>query len=284
MWQTKASDAILASQEIWRLTKIVESPGDIFEQDVSTLAIAIGPDSDIAKVKATYYDPVSPSPLRLAEAIIATGAPFSGRLDALLATPYPNTASGQLLPAFPARVLFSLQDIVDANFLIPFWGAPDDSNVYRAPTKLDLISFVSDPRGIVPDRRPPKQFNFDTAPATGGPNNSINFVIPYFGRRSGSLFVQSLNTPGVINTTDVLVTLTGVSINEGFAPGKQSINFVKELDAVNFSTTGFACLTTRATDDGVWDYLVCTLSGFQVGSHQWAVGDLRIQFNVSDEN
>lgn len=282
-FQTTASQAILKGQEVWRLTKKVESPGDIFEQDVGALAVAIGPDSDIAKVKVTYYDSVSDSPNKLSQGIVGIDAPFAGRLDALLATTIPGTAKGALKP-FPARILFSLDNIVDPNFEIPVTGEEDDSNTFRAETVLDLLSYVADPRGVVPQRRPNKQIDFDNAPpAAGAVTGDINFVVPYFGRRSASILVKAIFA---VAPPGLQAYVRGVSINEGKdqSGSGDTVDFVSELATTGApnSFTGNASFQINANEHGLWDYLVLTVSGLPL-PFQFAPGAFRAQFNLSDE-
>jgi hypothetical protein len=118
--------AVLRSQEFFRLKQTLVSQGDIFELAEGTKAIYIGPDSDVAEVQITYYNP--DAPLGLETAIVAVNGPLVGRIDALNATPVPST--GQ-----PARILANANDIVNNNSLVNLLPGAD-----TAPRSLGALT------------------------------------------------------------------------------------------------------------------------------------------------
>jgi hypothetical protein len=120
-------NAVLRSQEYYRLKQVVQSPGDIYEINESAKAIYIGPDSDIGEVQVTYFNPDEPSALETA--VVSVNGPFVGRVDALPKTRVPST--GQ-----PARILVTPVDIVDPNYSFAATAAARSFNV---PAQIDLI-------------------------------------------------------------------------------------------------------------------------------------------------
>lgn len=170
-------NAVLRSQDYFRLKQEVASPGDIYELDISTTAIYIGPDSDISEVQVTYFNPNEPNALETA--VVAVNGPFVGRLDSLLKTRVPTT--GQ-----PARLLVSPVDYVDNAYAPPLSVAERRFNI---PAVIDLMAAVK----ILPDIpavRADRTLRLPMVPFTTGKSvppdeddGSTDIVIPIYGRR-----------------------------------------------------------------------------------------------------
>ena len=176
--QSDAVQAVLRGQEYWRLKQVIQSPGDIFEIDQSTRALYIGPDSDISEVRATYYNPDTPTGLETAD--ISPAGPFVGRFDSLLATTVPST--GQ-----KARLLVSPVAIVSNNYVRPPpspFAIPQRS--FNIPAQIDLIAALKELPDI-PAVRADKTFRFPSVPfetvGAGFTDGSTDLIIPIYGRR-----------------------------------------------------------------------------------------------------
>ena len=176
--QTDAVQAVLRGQEYWRLKQVIQSPGDIFEVDQSTRAMYIGPDSDISEVRATYYNPDTPTGLEVAD--ISPAGPFVGRFDSLLATKVPST--GQV-----ARILVSPVDIVNNSYVRPPpspFAIPERS--FNVPAQIDLICALKSLPDI-PAVRADKTFRLPNVPfekvGAVGTDGSTDLIIPIYGRR-----------------------------------------------------------------------------------------------------
>jgi hypothetical protein len=292
-FQTIASDAVLRSQEIWRLNQTVESSGDIFEQDVSSLAMAIGPDSDFASVKVTYYDPLKTEGSSLRCVSVGVGNPFIGRIDALNATLIPGSNIKGTKSA-PAKLMISLEDLVD-NSYIPY-GAQKTipgpiivtAEIVRAIPKIDLISYITSPRGLLRER-PAKQFNFDVIPQPGtwvAPIDPLTdfdttyFMVPYYGRRFARATI--VNQSGVGNDpNELMLCMRGITLNEGaqtVAGG--NVSGQVDLGTARIPAHGTVNLTTFAREDGVFDLLQVEV----VNTNNITIdpGDMRLQVDVSD--
>lgn len=178
-------NAVIRSQQFYRLKQVVESPGAIYEIDESALSIYIGPDSDISEVEVTYFNP--DEPLGLETATVSVNGPFVGRLDALLKTQVPST--GQ-----PARILVSPSDLVDNAYTPPasyaFGGAA--SRKFNIPAVVDVI-FGLKPQPEIPQVRADRTIRFPNVvygpAAVGPPNGSTNLIVPIYGRRMVTLDV-----------------------------------------------------------------------------------------------
>lgn len=175
--QNDAAKAVLRGQEYFRLKQTIQSPGDIFEIDESTRAMYIGPDSDIAEVRATYYDPDRSQGLDTVD--VAVNGPFVGRFDSLLATKVPST--GQ-----PARILVSPVDIVDNSYARPAAFPAGPLRSFNVPAKIDLISSLKTLPEI-PAVRADRTLRFPNTPFEESPvfgtDGSTDLIIPVYGRR-----------------------------------------------------------------------------------------------------
>lgn len=169
-----AQQAVLAGQEYFRLKRVVQSPGDIYELNESTRAIYIGPDSDIAEARVTYYNPSQPLGLETAD--VSVNGPFIGRVDALLATVVPSTSQ-------QARILVSPVDIVNNAYVRPAAIAPQRS--FNVPAIIDLILALKTLPSI-PAVRADRTFRFPNVPYdtdAGILAHSTDLIIPIYGRR-----------------------------------------------------------------------------------------------------
>jgi hypothetical protein len=182
---TQDVQAVLRSQEYYRLKQAVQSPGDIYELNESAKAIYIGPDSDISEVQVTYFNP--DEPLALETATIAVNGPFVGRVDSLPQTTVPST--GQ-----PARILVSPVDIVDNAYASPTSIAFRRFNI---PTVIDLIVALKNLPDI-PSVRADRTFRFASVPYQDGPvtiddNGGTDLLIPIYGRRMVTIVATGNN-------------------------------------------------------------------------------------------
>ena len=180
--QPSAPADVLGNQEFFRILQDIESAGSIFEIDVPTSAIYIGPNSDISEVRLTYYDKQTrgAGATNLQQvADISVNGPFIGRLNALMATQYPGT--GQL-----ARILAYPVDIVDPAYVRPTGAGAAPARRANVPPKIDLICSTA-PLPETPNVRADRTYRFPRVPfnndAGGADDGSTDLVIPIYGRR-----------------------------------------------------------------------------------------------------
>ena len=196
------NQAVLRSQEYFRLKQVVQSPGDVYELDQSLRALYIGPDSDVAEVQMTYFNP--DEPLALETAVVSINGPFVGRVDTLLKTKVPST--GQ-----PARILLSPVDIVDNAYVPPNSIAQRRFNV---PAVIDVIAALKTLPDI-PSVRADRTYRFPGVPFTTfrtfpPDDGSTDLILPIYGRR--------MVTVNVVSTAAVTVDLYLVSLQPGVNP------------------------------------------------------------------
>lgn len=195
----QAVQAVLRSQEYWRLKQIVKSPGDIYEVDESALAIYIGPDSDIAEARIIYFNPDEPTGME--SAVVSVNGPFVGRIDSLPITKVPST--GQ-----PARILVSPVDIVDNNYSPPSLA----QRKFNIPALIDLVVAVKRLPDI-PSVRADRTLRFPGVPynTLGSPpsnDGSTDLIVPIYGRR---MVTVSVIGNGILGTVSLVNLLPGVA-------------------------------------------------------------------------
>lgn len=171
-------NAVLRSQEYFRLKTVLQSPGDIFELDESTRAIYIGPDSDVAEAQVTYFNPDATNALETA--VVSVNGPFVGRLDSLPKTDVAST--GQ-----KARILISPVDLVSNSYVPPVTAAQRTMNV---PTVLDVMCALKTLPDI-PSVRADRTLRYPGVPYNTvgvAPNDgSTDLIVPIYGRRLVSI-------------------------------------------------------------------------------------------------
>lgn len=179
-------NAVLASQDYFRLKRPVQSPGDIYPIDVSARSIFIGPDSDISEVRIQYANPDAPGGEETAD--VSVNGPFVGRIDVDLGQQIPSTLQ-------PSRILASPVDIVNNAYVRPTGALVTPARRFNIPAVIDLIVALQTLPAI-PETRADRTFRFSQVPfedTTGPGNGSTDIVVPVYGRRMVTVqFVTSL--------------------------------------------------------------------------------------------
>jgi len=240
MIQTSATQEVLNSKDFWRLRQKLESSGDIFEIDNSIIALYVGPDSDISELEVTYYDEQIQGQLQ--QAVISPGAPFVGRLDALLATT--AQATGQ-----PARILVTARDIVDQSYLRP--TALQPASIVRIPTFIDLVGVFGN-LITVPQLRSDRSFRSPLIPFLGtGFVGSTDIVFPVYNRR---LVTVTVDVPPF---TDLFASIDCVTLTPG--ANNHPVN-IGTMTFPSLSVGATQTLAIKASAVGVYDLLIVNLS------------------------
>lgn len=262
--QNRSVDAVLGGQEYWRLKTPLQWPGapnthlgaeGIFESEVGALAVAIGPDSDIANVQVTYFDGTVSSP-NVRSAIVSPDRSFVGRIDARMDVAYPECRR-------KGRILFHSRDIVPLSTWRPIdFAAGDDSIQFQRPV-LDVIQYFSAPPSLIPQRSD-RLFEFQYLfPPPGGPGKSAYLMIPAYGRKSG--YFTFYNQDGIATVT---TSVRGVR----FSPSQLSA--IPGVDGTVTSTLFTSALlsgqsanyTYKSSTAGLWDMFLVKLQNYQGAS------------------
>lgn len=223
--------ATLRSQDFYRLKQVVQSPGSIYEIDVGTKAVYIGPDSDIAEVELTYFNPDAQGALETA--VVSVNGPFVGSLFALNKTIVPSTNQ-------PARILVSPVDVVNNTYSQP--GA-FGLRFFNVPAMIDLIASLQ-PIHDVPSVRADKTFRLPSVPFDLGlPDTGSTYLnIPIYGRR--------MITIAAFAEDDVAIDVALVSLLPGSPTAQRNIGVI---DIASTGGSGFKntqSYVIRASDAG----------------------------------
>lgn len=202
----QASNAVLNSQEFFRLFQQLESGGDIYEIDTSVKALCVGPQSDLANYDVFFIDTQADDAIdKLA---LSVGNPTIGRLDALLATQFPTTDD------LPARILVTPRDLVDNTFVPSSFNSVEGDFIAARPLpRIDLFAYLSDPAGLAP-LRDDRLYSFPFI-STASPADPF-YILPYYGRRYCHIVFCNYADTAPAQT----YTLTVLGIN--LSPGTQS--------------------------------------------------------------
>jgi hypothetical protein len=160
--------------DFFRLNTLLASGGDIYESEQSGLALAIGPDSDIANVGINYFDQQVTN--FLAELHVSHSRSFVSRVDA-------NNDKVYAPAQRPGRVFIWPDDRWNPSFF-PFVDGtylPASSTQILETPRLDVIQYFTNPPSLVPLRND-KTWFYQTI-ATPGSGGYAFVTIPYYGRR-----------------------------------------------------------------------------------------------------
>lgn len=238
-------------QDFFRLTTPIVSSGDIYESEVSANAIVLGPNSDIARVQVTYFDPAQS--VGLSTAVVSPDRSLTGLIPAVNTENYISGFS-QANPR-KGRVLFSLDDYYNPDYRPTLFDAVNDSIQFETPN-LDLIAYFKGLPSVIPQRSD-RTFTYQYLKAPpGGGGNSAWLVVPGYGRKSGYFTLNNLD--GITTVTYFIIGVklqpTGLGSPAG---GWQSV-----LDTAALLTTGAAQYSYKASTDGLWDYFVIELRDY----------------------
>jgi hypothetical protein len=246
--QPFASQEVIEGQEFFRINTLLESSGDLYEIDTSAKAFVIGPESDIARARVTYYDPSVPS--RSSSFVVSVGDPFFGRIDALASQSYPVAGT-------PARIIVSLEDLYEPRW-VPSLAAV---GVVRVRPKLDLLAYLSTPSNL-----PTKRADFTTrGRLTIAVGETGTFILcPYYGRKYASVIITNFTGAG-----GYAASIDGVNFTtDATSPFFGALNHVQETPiplpaagAIPAPFGGTASFEVKASLHGLFDYLVVGISG-----------------------
>ncbi len=266
--QTSATEPLLLGQQYSRILTELSSAGDIYESEVSALGLALGPNSDVATVRVSSYDPVMPG--GVSQVVISPDRNFVGRVDARGDATYIKSRTRR------GRLLISVDDIYS-----PQWRpAGFDPNVATGdlwkivPPVLDVLQYFSSLPSVVPQRSD-KTFHFNVLESPPGANKSSFLAVPLYGRKSGSIAFQ--NNTG-FNVTYALKAVRFALSTD--AAGTTFLGVETTLTASAAVANGASSLLQyNSNTHGSWDYLI-----FQVGgADAYNGGVVQIHATLSDD-
>ncbi len=260
--QPNSTDAVLGGLDLWRLNTMLASAGDIYESEVGAYGFALGPNSDIAQVRVTYYDAAVPQGLQ--SLLITPDRNFVGFTPALCGQQYirSNTRKG--------RILISSEDLYD-----PGWRPPDfDSDAWvQVRPELDILQYFQTPPAVMPPRSD-RQFRFQYLPENPS-GKSTYLSIPCYGRKSGTFKFCNRTTEEV----DIIIQAVSFSTSDpaGTQPGIMS-QFDSNLFTVALANDASAVYPYKASVEGTWDYFLIKLA-----TDSYNGGPLAMDILLSDD-
>jgi hypothetical protein len=243
--QPNSIDPVLAGQDFFRLLTQLTSAGDIYESEVSALAFAMGPDSDLSAVEINYFNPITNN---VELATISPDRSLIGRLDARNDITYPVSKR-------KGRILISIEDLYD-----PEWrpNGFDDEEYEIIPPILDVIQYFTSPPSVVPPRSD-RTFRFQYLKLPPNPTRRSIIAIPCYGRKSGYFTFRNADS-----VTDVPVTLGAVRFSTSeIVAGSGADGTAEELSLFTATLSQFASdsYVFKSSTDGLWDYFYISLGG-----------------------
>lgn len=180
-----ASQSVIDGGKVYRITRELQSSGDIFEIDTSVLAMYVGPESDVAEIRAEYFDK------RLANQTgMFTVSPNGPWVESLLSNPVARTVGG-----LPGVIRVYPANIVKPDYERPAASPTIPDRRFQLPTIFDLNCALSPSQiGSIPAVRSDKTFRVTVpySPNGGPPNDgSTDLVIPIYGRRFVSITIEA---------------------------------------------------------------------------------------------
>jgi hypothetical protein len=240
--QPNLSTPLLIQQNYARLQTPLQSPGDIYESEVSFKAVALGPQSDLARVRVTYLDPIAPS--SVASLVVTPQYPFPADVFARLDQSYP-------LSATKARVLISSDDVYDPNFR-PSTFVAGDAIQFVAPV-LDMMLYYSPPSGQLPQARGDKSYFFQYYPVPGG--KVFWLVVPFYGRKYANAIYLNREA-----ATPIMYGILGVNFSTtDKSPTYHEEKVIRAAAAV--APNAVVPTIVKASVDGMFDALVFSFDG-----------------------
>ena len=267
--QPSSTKPVRDGQDFFRLKTQIVSSGDIYESEVGSNGIVLGPDSDIARVLVTYMD-VDNDPTQVSQAIVSPDRNLAGLVPALNTLQYPMSIS-QTHPR-RGRILYSLADYFNQRFRPSGFDGLKDSIVFEQPW-LDVIQYFKSLPSESPQRSD-RRFTYQYLSSPLTPGESSWLFIPAYGRKSG--FFSFYNLDGV-NT--VTVSVIGVNIQPtslGAPVGGSQKAVLAATALITNSSTSFAWKSSDATNGGLFDL-------FGIKLLNYAGAAMPIQITLSDD-
>lgn len=243
--QMPASQTVRDSQELYRLTTELDTSGDIYEIDVSSKALAIGPNSDIAAVNAYYYYLNNVSNQVVHPVTVSVNSPFVGRVDAR------NDPSAKYPGRIPGRILVTPADIVPPIGWTPLNANPATDIISVIRPRIDLLTYFSPPSAIAERRA--DFFTRGRLTILGGGGGTW-IAIPFYRRKF--LSVRVVNTGALAGRSLELIG-NAFTLNTTSRVYEVSLGVTALAAGLNATTS----IAVRASTVGLFDYIIARFTG-----------------------
>lgn len=262
--QPSSTAPLLDGQEYFRLKTDITSSGDLYESEVSGLGFALGPDSDLAHVRVSYFDDEDES--GVGQFFLSPDRNFAGRVGARPAVSYIKSATRK------GRILIGTDDLYS-----PGWTPVDAAvEIYNIiPPVLDVVTYFQGLPSVIPPRSD-KTYRAAYFEHVGAGKKSC-LGIPMYGRKSGVVQVLNKTTIGCdFSVTAVrFIYQKNPLVAGGFYGVETTLGANATLANDAARVVEFSALT-----QGLWDYLVLKIGG-PGGSYNG--GDFPVVVTLSDD-
>src|SRR5574338_907595 len=265
--QPSSTKPVRDGQDFSRLKTQIVSSGDIYESEVGSNGIVLGPDSDIARVLVTYMD-VDNDPTQVSQAIVSPDRNMAGLVPALNTLQYPMSIS-QTHPR-RGRILYSLADYFNLRYRPSGFGVGDTA-LFEQPI-LDVIQYFKSIPSEVPQRSD-RRFTYQYLQPPFIAGNSTWLFIPAYGRKSGFFSFYNLDPLNTVTVSVVGMTLQPTSLGDG---GSQKAIMAAPVALASDTSTTVVWKTSDASYGGVFDL-------FGIKLLNYAGEAMPIQITLSDD-
>ena len=157
---------------IFRIQTPLISAGDVYESEQGCSAVVVGPQSDISRVRLSYYDDNAQAQGFMQQAFVTPDRGFIGPISARNEATYqPSNVKG--------RILINSDDVFQPAYNPGSFAS--DERIQISPI-LDVIQYFGSPPNVLPQRAD-KLYRWDS-PILINPNNkACAIIIPYYGRK-----------------------------------------------------------------------------------------------------
>lgn len=263
--QPSSVGALVGGQQFFRLFTELESAGDIYESEVSALGFSMGPDSDLANVRISYFDSITDT--GVGNLVLSPDRNFVGRVDARPADKYIKSVTRK------GRILISPIDTYAPDIFAALFD-PQQLAVIRP--KLDVLQYFGTLPSVIPQRSD-RTFKFTSLKAAGDPSTGTTAVaFPSYGRKSGFLsFFNRTGTPFTVTLTGVNFSLSAISNNP--------YGTFEELYTHEMGTIDSEQFQFKASQHGIWDYFYLSIGPANAGADTYTGGQFYCTVQLSDD-
>lgn len=256
--QPSSVDPVLGGQEFFRLNTLVASPGDIYESEVGSLGLAVGPDSDFANYVVFYYDENNAT--SVSQLSVSPDRDTLGRVDARNEIVYPGAGSRR------GRILISLGDIYDPSILPSQFNiiVSEDSIEYVTPV-IDVLQYFINEPSVTPQRSD-REYRFEYMKPPVVATKSSYIIVPTYGRKSGCMTVTNNDGTNIVTTS-----VYGMKLTTN-AAAAQSTLYTAAIAAAG----GQGRFSFVSSTQGIWDVWAIRLANYHAAS-------MPIQITLSDD-
>lgn len=236
--QPDATGYATGGSGFFRLNTRLSSPGDMYESAQGAHNFAIGPESDISKVKVAYYDEQVPTFMN--QFSVGPARSFAGFVPARNEALYAPISR-------PGRTLIWSDDLFNSQFRPVGFDAQTDTYNIVVP-QLDVIQYFSDPPGVIPARND-KSYLIQNVAAGIAPAPTY-FMIPYYGRRYGMVSITNKSgNPFNWGIFGINFAISPVGVN-----AQDQITAIRALAPIANTVNEVTKIT--ASVHGLFDYLM----------------------------